>query len=168
MDERDVQLAKEMLESTIYAAVATSSRDGQPWNSPVFVVYDDKLTFYWASASKSSHSQHIAENPRAFLVVFNSTVPWGGGEGVYIEANAAEVTDIEEITHACQLRYQRAAKANQPPSDFTGALPRRIYRAIPEHIWINADATQKGYFVDTRKEIDIESLRQLIAGAQPS
>lgn len=163
MDEHDVQLAKEILQNTIYAAVATSSQDGQPWNSPVFVVYDDKLNFYWASATKSHHSQHIAENPRVYLVVFNSTAPWGAGEGVFIQASAIEVSDPAEITHACQLRYQRVSKANQPPSDFTGALPRRIYRATPERIWVNADATQKGYFVDTRKEIDIETLRQALA-----
>ena len=162
MHEQDIQSAKRTLEENIYAAMATADRSGQPWNSPVFVVYDEHLNFYWASAVKSHHSQNIDENPRVFLAIFNSAVPWGMGEGVFVQARAEELTDQGEIAKACELRRRRASKALQPPGDFTGDRPRRIYRATAEHIWINKDTTENGYFVDIRQEIDLESLKRIV------
>ncbi|HEX7963296.1 MAG TPA: pyridoxamine 5'-phosphate oxidase family protein [Candidatus Saccharimonadales bacterium] len=161
MSDQDqaVQQAKRLIEQNIYAAIATADSAGRPWNSPVFVVYDDELNFYWASGVKSQHSQNIHENSHIFLVLFDSTVEWGKGEGVYIQARAKELTNLADITKACKLRYQRQPKANQSPSDFTGVLPRRVYRAVPEHIWINGDAMHKGYFVDGRYEVDLAALR---------
>ncbi len=37
------QRAKQVLENIIYATIATSTKDGQPWNSPVRCVYDKDL-----------------------------------------------------------------------------------------------------------------------------
>lgn len=158
-EQEAAELAKRIIQETIYGAVATSSRQAVPWNTPVFLVYDDQLHFYWASAHNSQHSQNIRENPAVFLVIYNSDAPWGRGEGVFLQAKAEELTDLDEIARACELRCHREGAANQPPSDFTGALPRRLYRATPEHAWINVDATQKGYFADGRQEVDLEMLR---------
>jgi nitroimidazol reductase NimA-like FMN-containing flavoprotein (pyridoxamine 5'-phosphate oxidase superfamily) len=155
MLEKTIQI----IEKTIYATVATSTLSGEPWDSPVYIVYDGKLNFYWASGKASQHSRNIDENPHVFLTIYDSSVPWGTGEGAFIQADAIEITDPDEIAKACQLRKYRVPDAKQPPEDFMGDRPRRIYRATPKKIWMNQDGRVDGYFVDTRIEMDLDKLR---------
>jgi nitroimidazol reductase NimA-like FMN-containing flavoprotein (pyridoxamine 5'-phosphate oxidase superfamily) len=156
------QKAARILQACLYATVATSDAGKQPWNSPVYCVHDDQLNLYWASARSSQHSQNIQANPKVFIVIYDSTMPWGTGEGVFIQATATVVDDPAEIAKACALRLARVAEATQPPSDFSGDRPRRIYRATPEHIWTNQDASVNGFFIDQRAELDVAKLRTLL------
>lgn len=144
--------AKSILEHTIYATLATVDANGNPWNSPVYCVYDDSYNFYWASDMQSQHSQNIRANGKVFIVIYDSTAPWGTGTGVFIQAEAREVTDPEEVAKACQLRMSRVPDAKQPTEDFLGDRPRRIYCATPQHMWTNEDSERDGYFIDVRKE----------------
>lgn len=147
--------AKAVLDSIKYATVATVSNDGQPWNSPVYCVYDEGYTLYWASSIKSQHSQNIYANNKVFIVVYDSTVPWGTSKGVFIRAEAAEVTDRYEIAKACELRRAHVPGANQSPDDFTNDKPRRIYKAVPQKIWMNDADQVNGNFIDVRKEAEV-------------
>src|SRR5581483_3836028 len=149
-----------IIKKTIYAVVATSSPSDLPWNSPVYVVYDDELNFYWASSRESRHSRNIRRNSKVSLVIFDSGASWGTGEGVFIEARAVEVEDHLEIEKACHLRSDRIPDANQPPRDFIGDMPRRIYRASPRKIWMNHGGKVNGHFVDERIELDIAVLQK--------
>jgi nitroimidazol reductase NimA-like FMN-containing flavoprotein (pyridoxamine 5'-phosphate oxidase superfamily) len=144
--------AKTILDAIKYATLATVSSDGDPWNSPVYYVADENYNLYWASYTESQHSKNIRTNGKVFIAVYDSTVPWGTGTGVFIQAKAWEVTDDQEIVKACQLRQARVAQAKQPPEDFMGDKPRRIYCATPQHIWMNQDSEINGNFVDVRKE----------------
>ncbi len=146
--------AKSILDSIYYATLSTVDADGSPWNSPVYCVYDELYTFYWASYVKSQHSQNIYTNSKVFIVVYDSTVPWGTGRGVFMQAMAAEVTDPNEIAKVCELRRLRVPDANQPPDEFMGDRPRRLYRAIPQNIWINQDSEKNGHFIDVRVEAE--------------
>ena len=156
------QKAAEIIKRTIYATVATSNSKSEPWNSPVYVVYDQDLNFYWASSKTSQHSHNIRENPHVFLVIFDSSVPWGQGEGVYVQGEATEVTKPDEIAKACQLRRERAPDANQPPEDFLPDKPRSIYKTVPTTVWIRKDEKIRGYFVDERAVINLKELQQAI------
>ena len=43
------------------------------------------------------------------------------------------------------------------PSDgheYLGDKPRRIYKAVPQKMWLNSDASINGNFVDTRITVD--------------
>jgi uncharacterized protein YhbP (UPF0306 family) len=164
MQDDPAQRAARIIQKTIYAAIATASSSGKPWNSPVYIVFDDQLNFYWASGKDSQHSRNIRTNSRAFLAIYDSSVPWGTGEGVFIEAEATEANDPDEIAKACNLRKTRVADAKHPPEDFMGDRPRRIYRASPHKIWINQDGQVKGFFVDERVEVDLAELRRLLSG----
>jgi len=153
MDEK----AKQIIEKIPYITIATSDESGQPWNSPVYCAYDGKYNFYWASDQNGQHSKNISHNNKIFLVIYDSTVPAGTGEGVYIQAKAQMLTDVTEIKKALKLLYDRT---NEMPSDkeeeaFLGEYPRRIYKAIPEKIWMNGDGEVNGNFIDIRKEVHI-------------
>ena len=149
--------AKEIIEKIIYITIASSSKDGVPWNSPVYSAFDKYYNFYWASWKENQHSKNIKENQDVFIVVYNSTVPEGTGEGVYIQAKAHELTDEKEIGRALSYLYKRK---NQDPKkrevkDFLGDYPRRVYKAIAGKVWMNDVGEVNGNYIDKRIEIKL-------------
>ena len=153
MNEEFAKRAREIVEKIIYITIATVCEDGSPWNPPVYSAHDEEYVFYWISSQDAIHSKNVRRTGKAFLVIYNSTVKEGTGEGVYIQARAAEVNDETEIALAIQSHYSRKGKAPRSVFDFTGASPRRFYKAVPEHIWINTDEKVNGHHVDRRVEI---------------
>ena len=99
-----INRARQIIGKINYATIATASKEGRPWNSPVAQVHDKELNIYWFSDKEGQHSRNVRENDRVFIVIYDSTVPEGQGEGVYIEAKAYEVTDPDEITYARRIQ----------------------------------------------------------------
>jgi general stress protein 26 len=65
--------AKAVLDTIKYITVATSNKDGEPWNTPVAGFhFDGDYTLYWASWQDNQHSQNIRANGKAFVVVYDS------------------------------------------------------------------------------------------------
>lgn len=146
--------ARRIIESIAYATVATTDDAGRPWNSPVHTVHDDQYNFYWFSDVQAQHSLNVRTSGRAFLVIYDSTVPAGEGEGVYIDAVAKELNDPEEIRYARYLKKGPGYDAS--PEGFMGDSPRRVYKAVPERVWVNADEVKDGVFVrDYRVEVQL-------------
>jgi uncharacterized protein YhbP (UPF0306 family) len=86
MQEELAKRAKEIIEKIIYITLASVTPKGKPWNSPLYSAYDkDTYAFYWVSPRATQHSNNIAENQNVFLTIYDSTVPEGTGEGVYIQ-----------------------------------------------------------------------------------
>jgi hypothetical protein len=83
--------AQEIIDRILYVTIASTSKDGQPWNSPVFSAHDEHYNFYWGSHLGSLHSQNIKATGRVFLVIYDSTVEAGQGEGVYVQARCSEI-----------------------------------------------------------------------------
>ena len=145
--------AKEIIKKIQYITIATSSNN-QPWNSPVYSVHDEHYNFYWASWKENVHSKNIRNNPRVFLVIYDSTVPEGTGEGLYVKATAKELEKVEELEKALSLLYERKTY-KRDWSEFTGDYPRRVYKATPEQAWMNSDDKINGHFIDKRVEIKL-------------
>lgn len=151
--------AKEILEKIIYATVATASKEGQPWNSPVRHVYDKELNIYWFSDKESQHSRNVCENESVLIVIYDSTVPEGEGEGIYIQAKAHELNDLAEVSFARRIKKGPDFDA---PDDFIGDAIRRVYKAVPQKIWMNDAEIKDGKFIkDYRIEISLEKLKEL-------
>jgi hypothetical protein len=144
-----VQIA---LRTVPYATIATICPDGRPWNTPVFAVFDDDLSMYWASWPRNQHSLNIAHNPRIFVVVYNSLAPEGEGFGVYLEMTATMLRGKKAIARARHI-YTTTFGETLDHEPFTGACPRRLYQATVERIWMNSEAYIHGNFVDIRREI---------------
>jgi uncharacterized protein YhbP (UPF0306 family) len=157
MQEKLVKRAKEIIEKIIYITVASITPEGKPWNSPVYSAYDkDNYIFYWVSPRVAQHSKNIIENPNVFLTIYDSTVPEGTGEGVYIQARAAVVTDLKEAARAIYLLYTRKKKALRDINRFFDLRPRRIYKAIPEKAWLNSAERINDESIDIRVEINLK------------
>lgn len=149
--------AKEILEKIIYATIATAGNDGKPWNSPVRHVYDSDLNIYWFSDKENQHSRNVRDNEDVFIVIYDSTVPEGDGEGVYIQAKAAELNDPEEIRLARRIKKGVDMDA---PDDFMGDAIRRVYKAVPQRVWMNDAEVTDGIFIrDYKVEIPLDVIR---------
>jgi uncharacterized protein YhbP (UPF0306 family) len=97
MDIDRIAKAKEILSEIRYVTIASASNEAEPWGTPVLGVFDEQYNFYWTSFSNTQHSKNIQENSRVYLTCFDSTSLPGEGGGVYIQAQAIEITDPLEI-----------------------------------------------------------------------
>ncbi len=151
--------ALEIIQTIKYATLATVTPEGKPWNSPVAHDYDENLNIYWVSDKQNQHSINVTHNKRVFIVIYDSTVPEGDGEGVYIQAQVEQVTDPEEILRVRKIK--KGSHFEQSPDSFLGESIRYMYKAIPERIWMNDAELKEGVFIrDYRVEIDIKQLIQ--------
>lgn len=147
--------AKEIIGQICYITIATVTEDGLPWNSPVFGAFDSTYNFYWGTHKDSQKALNIAANDNVFLVIYDSTVPPGTGEGVYIKATAHDITSPDEIRRVFDLLKTRHA------TDFWdfGAVslegPIRLFKAVPQKAWMNDGGHKNGHYIDVRTEIQL-------------
>lgn len=153
--------AENILQTICYITLATTTADGQPWNTPVFSAVDSRLTFYWSSSPHSQHSQNIQINNRVFIVIYDSRVAQGTGWGVYLTSRAYPVRPTE-VDYALALLGDRRKRPFQNKQNFLAGGCQQIYKALPNKLWINdAQQDEQGEFVkDYRVELDISSLKQ--------
>jgi nitroimidazol reductase NimA-like FMN-containing flavoprotein (pyridoxamine 5'-phosphate oxidase superfamily) len=148
------QRAKKIIESNLYINLATTDGDSNPWNTPVFTAYDELYNFYWASWIENQHSQNIEANSRVFATTYDSTVPEGKGEAVYMRGTAHMLTDELEIQKAIDVSYARKNKTPRTIADFTVPTVRRFYCFTPETVWVNIDDFTLS--IDKRLKIEIK------------
>lgn len=156
-----VEKAKATIQGIMYLTLATSDKKNQPWNTPVYSAFNDNYHFYWMSWKENQHSKNIRENQNIFVVIYDSTVPESTGFGVYMKGKAYQLgaKDMIEMMTALRLLYSRKNKKPRMLKEFLGFFPRRIYKFVPEQVWVNDGAKIKGNFVDTRVEITAEILK---------
>lgn len=137
--------AARILKETRYLSLATVNDNGTPWISTLFTCYDKKLTFIWQSKTESKHTKNIQQNKNVAINLY-----WvGPGEdnvdGLYIEAEASEVTGLKAILYALKIFASKLLKSKfltqqgfklflSHPEDFFGDSPFRLYQAVPTTI----------------------------------
>ena len=163
MSEYHQKRAVEIIKQIKYATLATVTAEGNPWNSPVKHEYDQDLNIFWFSDKENQHSKNVRENGQVFIVIYDSTVPEGDGEGVYIQAIVTELSNPDEISYARRIKKGPDLDA---PDDFMGDAIRRVYKAVPQKVWMNDAEMKDGVFIrDYRVDIDLEELRQSLKKA---
>ena len=78
-----------LLSANRYLVVATADEACAPWATPVFFAPLDQDRLCWVSSPDSRHSRNVAIRPSVAVTVFDSTVPVGGAEAAYADADAA-------------------------------------------------------------------------------
>lgn len=136
MEERHLKSALVILKGIRYITIATICEDGSPWNTPVSASFDTELNFFWGSSPENVHSQNIRRDVRVFVVIYDSTVPEGTGEALYMQGKADELEMIDD------------------------ALTK--YRFVPERVWVNDETKNEDgtYKHDIRVELNLNSLRE--------
>ncbi len=154
-------LAQKMIKDNVYMTIATATKSGKPWISPVFFAYDSKYNFFWGSAKNSLHSRLIEKNGNVAVVIFNSKAPEGTGDGVYMTGKASGITR-KEVPHAMKLLFNRAGKSSEyynkmKPENYTGKSPVRLYKFAPAKLWVLGNSVKiNGKLVDVRREVRIK------------
>ena len=134
-----------------YATIATVCPDGQPWNTPLVGYFDDDLNLYWSSDILSQHSRNIEANSNIFVVIYDSSLPLGQGEALYLQMKAHKLERRGEVTVAKQVYLDRYGEDGHEA--FVGHCPRRIYKATLVQAWFNSDGERHAHFVDVRQKL---------------
>lgn len=145
-------IARTIIDGNKYVTLATADANGQPWASPVYYTPDGYGELYWASSPDSVHSRNVAERAEVGMVVFDSQVPIGGAEAVYMAAHVALVAG-HDLERCAALYGSRFAELRVfAPDELRPPAPLRLYRAtVTEHsVLVRGSDPVFGRGVDTR------------------
>ena len=123
--------ARRIIDANSYMTLGTADADGRPWATPVWFAPDGYTDFIWVSRPGTRHSRNIAARPDVGIVIFDSTVPVGKAEAVYVEA-VAEQVPADEVESAMAVFSATLANDGGRPwqvADVVGAASFRLYRA---------------------------------------
>jgi pyridoxine/pyridoxamine 5'-phosphate oxidase len=87
--------ARAIIDENRYMTLGTADTTGRPWVSPVWYAPEAYREFFWVSYPDARHSHNVAARPEIAIVIFDSRVPVGSGQGVYMSAVAEQVADAE-------------------------------------------------------------------------
>jgi hypothetical protein len=142
MDQHDLEMiARTILDSILYMVLGTADNSGNPWVSPVYFASKSYREFYWMSSPDVAHSRNILARPQISIVVFDSRVPVGKGQAVYMSAVAEELAgdDLERGLRIYNGRFQDPAEHGVSiiaPEDLQAPAPYRLYHAIAQQHWM--------------------------------
>jgi pyridoxine/pyridoxamine 5'-phosphate oxidase len=125
--EQTNDVARRIVDANMYMTIATADADGRPWVSPVWYAPATVSDFLWVSAMEARHSRNIAARPEVSIVIFDSTVPVGAAEAVYLEAVAAPVSDVD-LELAIETYSRRSQACGARAWEATDVLPPAVFR----------------------------------------
>jgi len=153
-DDQDLAaIALAIVEANDYMTLGTADADGLPWVSPVWYAPAGYAEFLWLSSPEALHSRNLAVRPELSIVIFDSRVPIGAGQAVYMSARAEAVADteadrdLEVFSRRSLLRGGREWTA-----DVVRAAGLRLYRASVLEHWVLDPAAKP----DRRTEVNLK------------
>lgn len=157
------QRTDNILKNNLYLTMATATKSGHPWISPLFYVHDQHNRLYWYSRKTARHSKLLMCNHKVAVTIFDSHAVGDAVDGLYIQGRAREVSP-KELKNVLPLYTKKLYakildKTKHNPSDFMKESPLRMYVAIPEKLWLVGPAgSYKGKYLDTRIAMKSEGL----------
>ena len=124
-------IARGIIDSCQYLTLATADGEGRPWASPVWFAHEDYARFLWVSKPQARHSRNLAARREAGIVIFDSTVPIGSGQAVFVESTADRLEGDEEA-RAVRLFSERSEALGGrawTTDEVRAPSPLRLYRA---------------------------------------
>jgi hypothetical protein len=100
-------IAREIIDANLYMVLATADETGRPWASPVYFANAGYTELFWVSSPEATHSRNIARRPDVGIVIFDSSVPIGTGQGVYMTA-IAEAVEPEGVDRGIDVFSRRS------------------------------------------------------------
>jgi len=150
-----VDTVSRILRANRYLVLGTSDAEGRPWVSPVFFAPVGLERVYWVSSAESRHSRNVAVRPAVALTVFDSTVPVGGAEAAYFDAEAAPA-GTQEVDAALTAFAQRLpADRRLTADDLTPLGPMTLYRAdiVRRYLLVRGGDPDHGNTLDMTLEV---------------
>jgi nitroimidazol reductase NimA-like FMN-containing flavoprotein (pyridoxamine 5'-phosphate oxidase superfamily) len=132
------RIAAELIDANAYLTLATADADGTPWATPVWFACDRAQRLLWLSRPTSRHSRNVAVRPEVGIVVFDSTVPEGQAQALYVEAHAEQAAeaDLEPLLAAYSERAVARFGTAWTVADVTGERALRLYVATVQQAYV--------------------------------
>jgi hypothetical protein len=131
-------VARTIIDTNWYMALGTADETGRPWVSPVYYASSGYREFFWVSSPEARHSRNLEARPQLSIVVFNSQVPIGAGQGVYMSADAEELTG-DDLDRSIDI-FSRTSEGHGGRAwtleDVRPPAPYRLYRATASEHWV--------------------------------
>jgi hypothetical protein len=135
-------IAREIIDSNSFMTLGTADASGLPWVSPVWFATADYRELFWVSRPERRHSRNLGERPQLSIVIFNSQVPIGAGEAVYLSA-VADRPEGSELDRALEIfsdRSEAQGERRWARADVEAPAPLRMYRATAtEHFVLDSN-----------------------------
>ena len=151
------KMGRRVLDSNAYMTVATVDESGRPWVTPVYFGFERRDQLFWVSSPDAEHSRNIAARPDVSIVVFDSSVPIGGAEAVYMRAEAEEIAEptAEQCESAFRPRFEGLKSFD--PSELREPAPLRLFRARVAEWWVLIRGSDPvwGRGIDSRMRVDL-------------
>jgi Pyridoxamine 5'-phosphate oxidase len=141
------QTVRDIIGASRYLVLATADAAGRPWSSPVYFAHIDLAEFFWVSPPDVTHSRNIAVRPEVGIVVFDSQVAIGAGQGVYMSA-VATLVEGGETARGIEAFSRRSVAHGGPEwtsEDVRPGAALRLYRATADSHWILAKDGRPDY-----------------------
>ncbi len=140
-NENLVLIVKAIIDSSLYMVLGTADDEGQPWVTPVYFTASKYKEFYWISSPEAKHSRNLEMHSQISLVIFNSQVPVGEGQAVYMYAAAVEVARSDLNTSLSLYNSRIAHDASQgvrmiKSEEVQSPALYRLYRAVASEYWV--------------------------------
>jgi uncharacterized protein YhbP (UPF0306 family) len=134
-------VARAIIDSNMYMVLGTADESGEPWVTPVYFAHKEYREFYWMSSPEVRHSGNVAVRPQVSIVVFDSQVPVGKGQAVYMSAIAEELSgnDFDRGLDIYNGRFSNPAEHGArliTREDVQAPALYRLYRAVASDHWI--------------------------------
>jgi nitroimidazol reductase NimA-like FMN-containing flavoprotein (pyridoxamine 5'-phosphate oxidase superfamily) len=129
-------IARAILDANSYMTLGTADDTGLPWVSPVWYAMAGYGELLWVSDLGARHSRNLAVRPEIAVVVFDSRVPVGRGQAVYMSAVAVELAG-DELERGIEIFSDTSMADGARPwrrEDVEPPAHYRLYRAtVSEH-----------------------------------
>jgi uncharacterized protein YhbP (UPF0306 family) len=119
---------REIVTGGDYLVLATAGADGTPWASPVFFRADERHDLLWVSVEAARHSRNIAVRPQVAATIFDSTVPVGSAQAVYVSGRAEQVGGAAAGVALGVLNRGLPEGKRLTAADLDGEGALRVYR----------------------------------------
>jgi nitroimidazol reductase NimA-like FMN-containing flavoprotein (pyridoxamine 5'-phosphate oxidase superfamily) len=136
--EDSVALARRLIDANSYLALGTADAGGRPWVSPVWYAAAGYTELLWVSSPDARHSRNLSVRPEVSLAIFDSRVPLGEAQAVYMAAVAQELS-AAELERGIESFSRSSQAAGARPWSLEDVVPPaglRLYRATATETFV--------------------------------
>jgi uncharacterized protein YhbP (UPF0306 family) len=153
-------VARSVIDANRYMALGTADEAGHPWVTPVWFASEDNWNFHWVSSPDAKHSRNLAAHSEVAIAIFDSSVPVGGAQAVYMKGVAKELTGVElgQGLEVFDRVSQRDIDRGWALDDVQGSALFRLYRATVSEHWVLIPGRdpERGSGVDRSERISLD------------
>jgi len=128
-----MNIAQSILRDNIYLTIGTCDA-GKPWVAPLYYCKDRQNNLYFASQRTCVHTKHVLKNKNVAFAIFDSHQKEGTGNGIQGRGIVKMLDTRSQILEA--LKYYKTSFFEMKPEKFTGDAKYRLFKIIPEVMYI--------------------------------